>query len=71
MADEPDNIVIELLREMRGDMQEVKARLDRMEVKLDDNTQAINGLNYMFLMPAGQMHTMDDRIEKLEEKIGA
>ena len=71
MADEPDNIVIELLREMRGDMQEVKARLDRMEVKLDDNTQAINGLNYMFMMLAGQMHTMDDRIEKLEEKIGA
>ncbi|MCF7979949.1 hypothetical protein U5801_17040 [Lamprobacter modestohalophilus] len=47
MTDQVDNLVLEHLRAIRGDLSEVKERLDRMDVRLSAIEYTIGSLNVL------------------------
>ena len=78
MTDEPESLVLQQLRLIREEIarmderfDEVRARFDGVDEKLDDNRQATNGVALMVTMLAGHVHHIDERLEAVERKIGA
>jgi hypothetical protein len=63
MAEGIDNIILEQLRLIRGDIARVEERIGDLEGKVDGQTGIIIGLGHY-------MHTIDHRFEMLERKIG-
>jgi hypothetical protein len=64
MADEPDNMVLKLLREIRERMDIVEAKIDDLKIGQDGHTGILIGLGHY-------MHAIDERVEHLETKLGA
>jgi hypothetical protein len=64
MAQEPDNMVLKLSREIRDRMDIVEAKIDDLKTGQDGHTGILIGLGYY-------MHAIDERVEHLEKKIGA
>ena len=71
MEYEPHDIMLEHLRAIREELGGVSRRLQTLESKVDDSTQAMSGLTMMFTMLAGHVHHMDERLEAVEVKLGA
>ena len=71
MAEEPDNVVLQHLREIREQLGRMERRFDDVDEKLDDNRQATNGVALLVTMLAGHVHHIDERLEAVERKIGA
>ena len=71
MADEPHDLMLEHLCAIREELGGVSRRLQTLESKVDDSTQAMSGLTMMFTMLAGHVHHMDERLEAVEVKLGA
>ena len=64
MADEPDNLVLALLREIRQQLVETNDKIDDLKVGQNAHTGMLMAL-------AGYIRDIDVRVEHLEEKIGA
>lgn len=63
MAEEPDSLVLKLLREIRERLDIVEGKIDEMSVKTDGHTAILIGLGKY-------IHDIDARVEHLEQKIG-
>jgi hypothetical protein len=58
MAEEPENLTIRLLRELRGEVQELRADLTN---RIDGNTVILN-------MLAGLLHDHEQRLDAVEKR---
>lgn len=58
MPDTPENHTIRLLQEMRAEMRK----------GFEDVNTRIDGLTHILTLLAAHSHTLDERIEKLEER---
>jgi hypothetical protein len=63
MAEEPDNIVLKLLREIRDRLDVVEGKIDDLAVKSDGHTGLLVGLGKY-------IHDIDERVEHIEAKLG-
>lgn len=70
MADDPNDVIVPMLREMRAEMreqfQDVKERLDKLESRQKTVRQALMADTMMSRLVAGDF---EDRIFELERKI--
>lgn len=70
MADDPNDVIVLMLREMRAEMreqfQDVKERLDKLESRQKTVRQALTADTMMSRLVAGDF---EDRIFELERKI--
>ena len=58
MADEPENLTIRLLQELRSELQELRADLTN---RIDGNTLILN-------MLAGMLHEHEHRLRAIEDR---
>ena len=69
MADEPENLTIRLLQEIRTEMRDMRhdltSRVDGLAARVDDLSSRVDG-NGVLNMLAGMWHSQDERITKLE-----
>jgi tetrahydromethanopterin S-methyltransferase subunit G len=63
MAEEPDNIVLKLLREIRDRLDRVEGKIDNLAVKSDGHAGLLVG-------PGKDIHDIDERVEHIEAKLG-
>lgn len=76
MADEPENLMIRLLQEIRTEMREMRGdltgRVDGLSTRVDDLSTRVDGNAVILNMLAGMWHSQDERITKLEagQKLG-
>ncbi|MCE7030093.1 hypothetical protein [Jiella avicenniae] len=82
MADEPDNLVLQLLREIRTDVGDVKATLAKHGERLDHIDQRLEEVHETLYTVAGaavhanvrhdtvaeRLKTLEERVSRLEEK---
>lgn len=64
MASSVDNLVLEQLRLIREELKNANQKLDDVGVKGDGHTAILIGLGKY-------LHDIDERVEHLEQKIGA
>ena len=65
MADEPENLTLRLLQEMREEVRELR---DEMQDMRKDLTQRVNGITVMLSMLAGMVHDHEERVAALETR---
>ncbi len=74
MAEEPENLTLRLLQEIRGDMHALKQGQESLRTKIDelrtDLTQRIDGNTLILNLLAGGLHEHEHRIRKLEQPTG-
>jgi hypothetical protein len=63
MVEEPDHIVLKLLREIRDRLDAVEGKIDDLAVKSDGHTGLLVGLGKY-------IHDIDNRVEHIEAKLG-
>jgi len=63
MAENIDNLVLSLLREIRERLDSVEGKIDELAVKTDGHTALLIGLGKY-------IHDIDQRVEHVEEKLG-
>jgi len=64
MADDPENMVLHYLREIRDRLGSVESKIDGLAAKTDGHTAILIGLGKY-------IHDIDERVEHLEAAIGA
>ncbi|MAU95112.1 MAG: hypothetical protein CMP81_04350 [Fulvimarina sp.] len=82
MADEPDNLVLQLLREIRADIGEVKLTFSKHSKRFDRVDQRLEEVHETLYTAAGaavhanvrhdtvaeRLKTLEERVSRLEEK---
>lgn len=63
MAEEPENLTIRLLQEMRNEMREMREELTH---KVDDLTNRVDGNTLILNMLAGMLHEHEHRLRAVE-----
>ena len=70
MADEPENLTVRLLQELRTEMREMRhdltSRVDDLSTRVDELSTRVDGNAVILNMLAGMWHMQDERIGKLE-----
>ena len=64
MADEPENLTIRLLQELRAELRGFRSDADQ---RFKDLTQRVDGNTLVFNLVAGVVHDHEQRITSLEE----
>lgn len=67
MADEPENLTIRLLQEIRSDIQALHRGQDELRSEVKDLTQRVDGNTLILNLAAGVVHDHEHRIGKLEQ----
>jgi DNA repair ATPase RecN len=77
VADEPDNLILQLLREIRGTLGDHGKRFDRVDQRLNAIEQRIDEVHETMYQVAGfAMHanvrhdTVTERLKALEDRVG-
>ena len=65
MADEPENLTLRMLQEMR---EESRAARDEARETAKDVTNRINGITVLLTMLAGMVHDHEERLTKVESR---
>lgn len=65
MADEPENLTLRLLQELRAEMKEMRSEMHEMRTDL---TQRIDGNTMILNLIAGVTHDHEQRITDLESR---
>ncbi len=65
-----DNLVLEQLRLIREKLGQVEGRLGDIEEKIDDLKTGQSGLTAIVIGLGHYIHSIDERVEHLEQKIG-
>ena len=65
MADEPENLTLRLLQEIREEMREMRSELTE---RITDLTQRVDGNTLTFNLVAGVVYDHEQRIAMLEER---
>lgn len=63
MAEEPENLTIRLLQELRAEMSEMRASMNE---RFDEVTLRLDGNTVLLTMLAGLVHRHEERLTKLE-----
>lgn len=63
MADEPENLTIHILQEMREDIRRIVTRVDE---GFAEQSNRANGNTILLNMVAGLLHDHEERLTKLE-----
>lgn len=66
MPDEPENLTLRLLQEVRGEIREIRDEQREQRSMLKDLKNRIDGNTVMLSMLAGMVHDHEERIERLE-----
>lgn len=69
MRDNADNLVLEHLRVIRGDLSDVKERLDRMDVRLSAIEQTIGSLYALSASDRETLQSVIKRVERIERRL--
>ena len=67
MADEPENLTIRLLQEIRSDVQALQRGQEELLSEVKDLTQRVDGNTLIFNLVAGVVHDHEQRIDQLEQ----
>ena len=70
MSEDSNNLVLEHLRGIRDRLDGIESEMRKINDKMEDNTQAVNGVSMIMTMLAGHVHHIDERLEAVENKIG-
>ena len=65
MAEEPENLTLRLLNDLRDEVQQLRAEQREMR---KDLTQRVNGITLMLSIVAGMTHDHEQRLEALESR---
>ena len=65
MAEEPENLTLRILQEMRS---ELNRRLDKVDESIADLSNRVDGISLIMSMVAGLVHNHETRIDKLESR---
>ena len=68
MADEPDNLVLRLLQDVRADVQAVKSKVDSLDEHFAELKRSVDGNTIVFNLVAGATLDHEERIRKLEAR---
>lgn len=66
MNDEPENLTLRVLQEMRDEMREMRKAQDDTNEKITDLVQRVDGNTLVFNLVAGVVHDHEERLTKLE-----
>ena len=67
MVDNVDNLIIEQLRAIRDDIRQLDVKIDEVNENLTTRIDALQGITIGL---GHHVHALDDRLGKLEDKIG-
>ncbi len=63
MAEEPDSLVLKLLREIRERIDVIEGKIDELDIKSDGHAALLVGLGKY-------IRDIDGRVQHIEEKLG-
>lgn len=69
MADNVDNLVLELLRAIRADVADIKDRLTSVEIQISAIGQQLAGLTAAVYSGKSDLDSMKRRIEHIERRL--
>ena len=64
-----DSLVLEHLRAIRGDVADIKGRLDRMDLRLSVIEQTVGGLYALSASDRETLQTVIRRVERIEHRL--
>ena len=67
MAEEPENLTIRLLQEIRADQQAMRGELGELREEVKDLTQRVDGNTLILNLVAGVVHDHEQRLGRLEQ----
>lgn len=70
MADEPENLTVRLLQEIRSDIQALHRGQEELRGEIKDLTQRVDGNTLILNLVAGVVHDHEQRIDRLEQPKG-
>ena len=68
MTGDVENLILEQLRLIRGDMTAMRADLNEIKLDVSDLDQKVNGISLILTMLAGHVQHIEARVETLEAK---
>lgn len=68
MAEEPENLTLRILQELRTGMDEIRSDLRDLRAEVKDISTRLNGNTIMLSTVAGLFHDHEERISKLEAR---
>ncbi len=68
MTDGAENLILQILRDIRTDIAELRSDVATIKGDLSDVDQKVDGLAVIMTMLAGHVHHIDERVEALEGK---
>ena len=66
MAEEPENLTLRILQELRAGMDELRTDMRELRTEVKDLSTRLNGNTIMLSTVAGLFHDHEERISKLE-----
>jgi hypothetical protein len=69
MTENTENLVLEHLRAMRGDIGDIKGRLDRMDLRLSAIEQTIGSLYALSASDRETLQGVIKRVERIERRL--
>lgn len=66
MADEPENLTLRLLQDIRDDIRDIRSDIADFRATIADLTQRVDGNTLTFNLVAGVVYDHEERISKLE-----
>ena len=67
MPEEPENLTIRLLQEIRAEQQAMRGELGQLRDEVKDLTQRVDGNTLILNLVAGVVHDHEQRIVRLEQ----
>ena len=69
MADEPDNLVVSLLRDMRAGQQRMEGKLDELVRRVDSREANVAQLHVDMASHSARMDRIDARLDRIEKRL--
>lgn len=73
MADTTDNLILEILLQLRGDMtamrSEMRESLDRLDVRMGLIAQALGGMLSVSASDRDEIRSLRQRVERIERRL--
>ena len=70
MTDQPDKLVLTLLREMRGSLQRVEDKLDELVRRVSAVETNLAHVHVELAGHSARMDRMDNRLDRIEKRLG-
>jgi hypothetical protein len=70
MTDQPDGLVLTLLRDMRGSLQRVESKLDELVRRLSSVETNLAHVHVELAAHSARMDRIDGRLDRIEKRLG-